>query len=655
MCGIAGVIGFQSELSDRDRAEARRMAAMLRHRGPDSEGFFSDSRVFLGNTRLKIIDLSSDADLPMSSPNKSLHLAYNGEVTNFQELKIEFGLSDKQPFRSHSDTEVVLRLYERLGLDFLRHLSGMFAFLLYDAGRRKAYLVRDFFGLRPVFYMVRHGKLYFGSEIKAFMDLEAFRDDLDLEGIYHYFSLAYLPGRHTPFRDVHELGGGRLLEVDLTKGTVEEKEYHSLRYAADPSLTEDVAVPRLKTLMREAVRRNFIADVPVGLTFSGGFDTSSLLVLAKELGHRPHTFSIKIGEASFDESRYQRVMVDFVKPIHHEITVGPEDVLGCLERHMAFLDEPSGDGGNIPFFLLAEEAKKHVKVLLSGEGGDEIFNAYETHRALRARAWYRRFAPSSLRRLIRTVVSRFPASYRKLSLDFVFKRFTEGAELNVPESHIYYRHPFAEDDVRRLFVTPPGHTTTGALFTEMYDRLDFEDELDRISWLDIYTYFIDDLMVKNDRMVMAHSIEARYPFMDAPLVEFMSRVSPDLRVRGLGGRYLQKRAMEGLLPPDIHRRKNMGLEMPHSIWFLDEFRPLAEKYFSRKHLDRCGLFDPAVVQSLWREHLSRRRDNGRGLWSLLMFLVWFDLFVYERRFKDFLSKETVPVRSNPELATQRSS
>ncbi len=639
MCGIAGIIGLGTTLGQEDRDLTRTMASLLRHRGPDQTGHRFDERCALGNTRLKVIDPSDSADLPMTNADGTVWICYNGEVTNFRELKKEHRLGAKYAFRSTSDTEVLIHLYEELGIRFVDELSGMFAFCLYDSRLGKAWLVRDQFGIRPVFYLVGPDRLFFASEIKALLDVPCFDGRLDYTGLFDFFSLAYIPEEHTPFEMIRELQGGRLMEIDVLSGRRHERSYYEVKYEADHSLTEKEWADALYLQMRDSVRRNLISDAPVGMTFSGGFDTSAILALARETmgaGREFHTFSIVMKEPSYNEARWQHAMADPADPTHHEVPVGPEEVLETLVEHMAFMDEPSGDGAAIPFHLLAREATKYVTVMLSGEGGDETFNAYETHAALKMRAVYRRFAPRASRRFIHWITHALPTNYKKLSFDFLAKRFTEGAELSVPEAHLYWRHPMTEEHKRALIPTCRDHRPTSQLFTDLYESLDFADDLDRLSVMDLKHYFIGDLMVKNDRTMMAHSLEARFPLMDRILLDFVARIPAELRIKGFKRRYIQKLAMKGRLPKLIHNRRNMGLEMPHSLWFLSGFRRLGEQYFSKKNIEKTGFLHHGTVKRLWEEHLAGRHDHGRGLWCLLNLLVWFDLFVYDGNYKSFL-------------------
>lgn len=635
MCGIAGVIGLTGPLSDDDRADLRHMTALLHHRGPDGRGFHFGERCALGNTRLRILDLSTSADLPMSNADGSVWLCYNGEVTNFRELERRHGLRSKYPFKTTSDAEVVLYLYEELGIDFVKQLSGMFAFALLDTRQGRAWIVRDFFGIRPLFTMQTADRLYFASEIKSFLELPGFDKAIDVEGMFDFFSLAYLPRHHTPFEAVDELDGGALLEVKLATGAVTERRYYDIEYRPDPSWREGPAVEALYGQMQDSVRRNLISDAPLGLTHSGGFDTSSMLALARQHRDEVHTYSIVMEEKSFDESRYQYEMVDRNHHTHHEIRVGPKQVADSFIEHMAFLDEPTGDGAAIPSYLLAKEAKKTVDVLLSGEGGDETFNAYETHVANKARRHWRR-VPRPLRSVVRRGVHALPVDRAKLSFDFVAKRFTTGSELGVPESHLYWRHVLNDADQRALMPGCRDLRPTAATFRAMYDDLDTADELNRISVLDWRFYFIGDLMVKNDRTMMAHSVEARFPYADRLLLEFVATLPVNLRIKHFKRRYAQKQAMKAHLPAAINKRSNFGLEMPHSIWFLGELRAFAEHYFRRSVVDRTCFLDGATVERLWREHRDGRMDHGRALWCIINLLVWMDLFVHSNDFKQHL-------------------
>ncbi len=639
MCGIAGILSLGEPLRESDLETGRKMTSILRHRGPDSTGFLHDDRCFLGNTRLSIIDLSEKASLPMKSASGDVWLAYNGEITNFRELREEYRLDEKYTFTTTSDTEVLLHLYEEFGIELLPLLSGMFAFTLYDRRTGKAYIVRDFYGTRPLFWMTLGDRLYFSSEIKSFMEIPGFTPEVNREAIFHYFSLAYVPGTLTAFKGVHELDGSHLIETDLNGGEFKEpREYYTINFEPDNHMTLDEAEEGFYSAILNAVDRNLISDAPVGTTLSGGLDSSSILGLSRVLGKGSelHSFSLRINERSFDESPYQRIMAEYAGSIHHEITVNHEDVTGNLFRQMAYMDEPIGDGSAIPFMLLSGEARKYVKVLLSGEGGDEVTNAYETHMANHVSRYYRKYVPRFLRRFNRAAAAALPVSHSKLSFEFLAKRFTTGAEMSPPYAHLYYRHVLDEQEKLQMMPWSSELPVSETIFRELFDSLNYPSELDRLSHIDMKCFFIGDLMQKNDRMFMANSVEARFPFMDRKAVEFFTTIPSRFKIRGFTRRYIEKKAMARVLPPKVRRRQNFGIELPYSKWFSSDLIELGRDYFTRERVERTGVICHEYVKNLWEDHLAHKRDNGRVLWCILNFIIWFEMFILHGDFRQHL-------------------
>jgi asparagine synthase (glutamine-hydrolysing) len=305
---------------------------------------------------------------------------------------------------------------------------------------------------------------------------------------------------------------------------------------------------------------------------------------------------------------------------------------------MAYMDEPSGNGAVIPSYLLAKEAKKYVKVLLSGEGGDEISNAYDTHLAHKIQKMYLKHIPGAVRKLIYNTAHKMPVSMKKLSFDFLAKRFTEGVEKDAPRAHMHWRHVFTEDEKKLLLREPyTDFRSTDDIFANLFYKMNFEDSLDRISLLDLKYFFICDLMVKNDRTFMANSVEARFPFVDRKVVDFVTTIPSRHRIKGFTTRYFEKESMRRILPEKIYRRKSMGLEMPHSLWFFEGLDKAMEKYFTKKNIEKAEIFNYGYIRQLWEEHRQKKRDNGRALWSILNYLIWFDLFVYNRDYKNYLT------------------
>ena len=639
MCGISGIISLKRELNDNDYSTVKRMSDSISHRGPDQQKIQKFSKIVLANNRLKIMDLDDRSALPMSSEDGSIWICYNGEISNFRELNAKYNLSSKYNFKGTSDTEVMIYLYKELGISFLNELSGMFGFCLVDLKKKKTWIVRDFFGIIPVFYRIKEDKIYFGSEIKAFYEINSFDRSLDYHSIYHYFTLAYIPGKYTPFKELNELRGGQLIEIDNEKNTFDIKKYYNVKYPTDHSITEKEAAKNAYDLMLDSVRRNIQSDAPIGTTLSGGIDTSSITCLIKDLGKSKnfHTYSLKMGEKSFDESKYQRLIAEYCQTNHHEIVVNQEDVLNSIYTHMAHIDEPNGNGAAIPSFILAKEAKKEVSVLLNGEGGDETFSAYSIYGAYRAKNIYTKFAPKTLRKLIYNLVHKLPTSYKKLSLDFQLKRFTEGAELHPASAHIYWRHVLTDDEKEDTILNRQGYVKTEKVMIDLFEKLDYSEDFNKINFLDIEHFFIDDLLVKNDRMFLANAVESRFPFMDRILFEYMAKVPSSLRMKGITKRrYIEKLAMKNTVPAEILKRGNFGLEMPHSIWFFDTLKPLLKKYLSEDMIKKTEYLSHEKVDKLLQMHFSGKKDYGRALWCILMYQMWHEMFIEKNNYKNYL-------------------
>ncbi len=321
---------------------------------------------------------------------------------------------------------------------------------------------------------------------------------------------------------------------------------------------------------------------------------------------------------------------------HHEVSISPKQIEETLFEAIAYLDEPSANGGNVPCYLLAKEAAKHVTVLLSGEGGDEIFNGYDTHIAYKASALYRQYVPGILRQAVIQGVNMMPTSHKRLSLDFKLKRFTAGAELDIPAGHMYWRHALTDAEKAKLIQHAERFGSSSDVFSKDYDALQFTQPLNRLSYLDIYYFFADDLMVKNDRMFMAHSLETRFPLMDKKLAEYVATIPPHLRVKGFKRRNIQKLAAQGMVPDEIINRRKSGLEIPYSTWLLKELRPLCDKYFSKQEVEKNGVLNHTEVTNLWQSHRAGRKDHGRALWAILVFVIWFDMFVYSNNYRTYI-------------------
>ncbi len=639
MCGITGIISLTQTLGESDKILINKMSEMLWHRGPNHTGHSYSSSVMFGNTRLNIIDPSSEANLPFSDDDEDLILCYNGEITNYKELGEKYKLDQKYSFKTHSDTEVLIYLYKEMGIKMLSELTGMFSFCIWDKKKQKVYLCRDFFGITPVFYTVQNGKMYFASEIKSLLEIPGFERKVNQLALFDYFTLAYVPGENTMFQNISELRNGQMLEINLNTGEVDKKYHYRMNYEINHDISEEQAAKKVHELLLKSVEKNLRSDAPIGTTLSGGVDTSGITCLIDELGMSNdfHTFSIKMGEDSFDESHFQRLVSKKCKTNHHEILVTGDMVKNSFYSHIAHLDEPLGNGAPIPIYILAKEAKKHVDVLLNGEGGDEVFNAYSVYQAWKIKKYYIRYTPKFIRNLIYKSVHLLPANYSKLSFDFQAKRFTEGAELHPAAAHFYWRHPITNSEKEKVLKNT-NFRSTDEVGINLYNEFSHTDELNRIAMLDIEHFITDDLLLKNDRMCYAHSIEGRYPYLDRELVDYAQTLPTNYKLKGLKGRWIQKKALSNILPKEILARQNYGLEMPHSIWFFSSLKELTQKYLTREAIERTGCLNWEAVSELMNEHFGNKRDYGRGLWCVVVFVAWHEMYIQSDNYKEHINK-----------------
>ena len=608
------------------------MTDTLAHRGPNDRGTWSDSEVALGARRLSVIDLSMAGHQPMSNEDGTIWLVFNGEIYNFRELKAEFKLTERgHSFRSRTDTEVLIHLYEELGQEMFAKLNGMFAMAIWDRRNHELHLARDRYGIKPLFYQEDPLFFRFGSEIKAILADKRVQRKPSLQALHDFLTFDYIPGPQSAFEGISELPPGHWMTVN-ENGYLSIRKYWEPSFKVDDSIDENAAIEEARELLDRAVKRQLVADVPVGVLLSGGMDSSTLVALMQR--HTPksiHTYSVGFQDRSFNELPYARIVAQTFHTTHREVVVTPQIVRELLVKHVSYIDEPYADGSAIPTYCVCELAKGEVVVLLSGEGGDEAFAGYDTYAAYRASRWFGR-VPGWIRNgIIGPVVRSLPVSHHKLSLEFKMKRFVSGQDLPPAQAHLWWRVVLTEDQKRALY-TPEvlekiNLERSDRFFIETFENPAATDELNKLLHIDAAVFLPDDLMVKNDRMSMAHSLEARVPMTDNEVTAFMSRVSPRFKLPGLRKKYIMRRALQGILPPAILKKKKVGLEMPYSAWFKNELKDLLLSYCNAKRISETGLFRPEAVNSVIEEHLASRGDHGRALWGLMNFMVWHELYI----------------------------
>ena len=604
------------------------MSATLVHRGPDSAGEFADGTVALAARRLSIIDLET-GDQPIANEDGTLHVVQNGELYNYRELRLELERAG-HTFRTQGDTEVLLHLYEQHGDGFAERLRGMFAVAIWDTRRRRLVLARDRFGIKPLYYRHVDRELTFASELRGLP-----RGEVDLDAVEAFLAFNSIPAPLTIFRDVRKLPAGHLLVWE--DGGVRLERF--ARAAPLPEREDEEAelVEELRSRLRDSVHAHLVSDVPVGVLLSGGVDSALLAALAAEESSEPlRTFSIGFEERSFDELADARRVAERYGTRHRELVLRPDAALLLPALAEAF-DEPFADSSALPTYLVSELAASDVKVALSGEGGDELFGGYYTYAAdlLAERV-------GGLARLTRPVVERLPTSTAKASFDYRAKRFVRAAHLPPLERHHGWKEIFAPDQRAQLTGRRSAFDPVDLLRTR-YAETQGADQLARLQDVDIGVYLVDDLLVKTDRASMAHSLEARVPYLDTVVTNLALALPTRHKVRGLSKKVLLRKAAAPLLPHEIVHGKKRGFSIPAAAWLRGELEPFARETLSAEALRRQGFFEPRVVQKLLDDHVAGREDLSRQLWGLLAFTLW-----HERH----VEREPGAVRM-PELLAER--
>ncbi len=632
MCGICGVLSLDAgPLPPQSRETVKSMTDALVHRGPDDEGAYSDEQVVLAMRRLSIIDLATGHQ-PLSNEDRSVWTVYNGEIFNFPELRRELEEAGHR-FSTRSDTEVIVHLYEEAGEDFVHRLNGMFAIALWDTKRRKLVLVRDRLGIKPLHTLEWKGRLYFASEIKALLRT-GFPREMDLEALSQFFTFEYIPAPRTIFKGIRKLLPGQMMIVQ--NGRVKTRRYWDVRYAAEAppaeSRSEESWAEEIYERLKGAVRRRLISDVPLGVFLSGGIDSSAVTALMAEVSSGPvRSFSIGFQEETFNELPWARVVAERFRTEHTEFVVGPDQVRELVPVLAGCLDEPLADASCIPTYIISKLARRHVTVALAGDGGDELFAGYDTHKAYRLARLYRR-VPAFLRKgLVRPVVRRLPASAKRLSFEFKAKKFISGVEHRPEVANILWWGAYGPEEKSQLFSSG----LRAALAEErLFEPVDYwlssapaDDTLDRICYLDLKLYLQDDLLVKVDRMSMANSLEIRAPFLDYTFVEFAATIPPALKLKGFRSKYILRKMLRGLLPQEILAKKKIGFDIPLGDWIRKGLRDFVLETLAPENLRKHGLFEPRFVARVLDEHFRGRHNHRQLLWPLIIFQSWHDRYL----------------------------
>jgi len=625
VCGIAGIIGRPSEVID---AEAvHRMCQTIVHRGPDDEGVYVHGPVGLGMRRLSIIDLSGGQQ-PIHNEDETIWMVFNGEIYNFPELRRELEARGHR-FYTHSDTEVIVHLYEESGADCVKRLRGMFTIALYDDHNDTLLLARDRLGKKPLHYAIHEGCLYFGSEIKTILAVQPDLAEIDQEGILQYFYFGYIPDPLTVFPKIRKLPAGHLAE--FRNGEIKVSQYWDLpEYGTHPAISEEECLEQLENRLQEAVRIRLISDVPLGALLSGGVDSSIVVALmARESAKPVQTFSIGFKEEKFNESEYARQIAERFGTDHHELILDPnlEDMLTYLS---GMLEEPFGDSSMLPTYYVCRMARQQVTVALSGDGGDELFAGYD------------RYLTAMDRRKFDSLPEWVGSIYRDrihglIPAGTYGKNLAWNATLNERDRYLdamsffpalhREQHLFTSEFLERAKGLPDPLTQ----WQSLYDDAPAKDRLSRLLYLDTKTYLNGDILAKVDRMSMATSLEVRVPMLDHEFVEWVTSLPVEWKFRAGARKHILKKLAERVgIPSEVIHRRKQGFQLPLVEWMRDEQKARFWNVLLEPRTLQRGYFKPSTIENLIDEHVQGRRNRSGLLWRILVLEMWHRNFLESR-------------------------
>lgn len=617
MCGITGFVGQGNE------EILKRMTSTLKRRGPDEQGFFIKENVGLGHRRLSIVDLAGGRQ-PIFNENKTISLIVNGEIYNFQEMRKNL-IEKGHRFKTQSDSEVIVHLYEEKGEEFLKELNGMFAIALWDDRNNKLLLARDRLGQKPLYYTLLGNTLVFGSELKAVIAHPQVKKELDFFALAKYLNYEYVPVPQTIFRNIYKIRPGEYLV--FSNREIKKRKYWDINLSANTELSEKECLEQLDQHLERAVKARLMSDVPLGIWLSGGIDSTAIAYYAQKNSTRPiKTFSIGFEEPSFDESNYAQKAADFLKTEHHQKILTVKDYLDLIPRIAEFLDEPLADGSIVPTFLLSKFTRAKVKVALSGAGGDELFMGYPTFQAHKLAKFYQ-VIPSFLRsRVIQPIINSLPTSFSNFSFDFKLKTFVSGFEYPAEIRDQIWMGSFQPKDFKSLLAPEVYETIKGKdIFENIkhYLKGNSNQSLEnRLIYLYLKNLLQEDILNKVDRASMAVALEVRAPFLDHKLVEFINSLPPQYKLKGFTTKYLFKKLMLGKIPKEIVFRPKKGFGAPIAFWIKKELKDFTLDLLNTAKIKREGIFNPVFTNQLLKDHFSGKKDHRKLIWTLMVFEMW---------------------------------
>jgi len=618
MCGICGFTGNPND------AILKKMAQAVFHRGPDEDGYYCDGKINLGIRRLSIIDVATGHQ-PIHNEDNSVWAVFNGEIYNFQELRKDLERKGHKFYTDHSDTEVIVHLYEEYGLDFMHQINGMFAIALWDKNKSSLFLIRDRMGVKPLFYGSVNGSLIFASEIKAILAHPEYRKDINYEAVYHYFTFKNIPAPFTVFKGINSLLPGEILI--FSKGRLKRQKWWRIKFTENNEYDPVYVKNRIINLLEDATKVRMISDVPFGAYLSGGVDSSSVVALMTKFSSKPvKTFSLGYEDELKNKEAdlfYARKVSRAFKAEHHEYIMSHKELVEDIEEVIGAFDQPFS--GTISTFFLTKLIRKHVKVALSGDGADELFGSYLSHRLAQPMYYfgqlYDKINSESLTSEEKKLFLPFEINFLKELFD---KSSGEEAKWR------YYLYVFTDEDKASLlnddFKSQIKKVRTLSLIKSYFKKVSSRDPLNRILEMEWNTIFPDQVLAFVDFLSMAHSVEIRSPFLDYRLVEFVATIPGNMKIKEGNVKDILKQSVGPLLPEGITKRPKEGFVLPIFDWMIDKLKNYSTEVLSEKRLKRHNLLDVAEVRNILQGYYSGNRSNAGKVWNLIMFQIWWEKY-----------------------------
>ncbi len=610
MCGISGVI--EPKIKHKDKV-IEAMVSRIVHRGPDEDGFYVDKNVGLGMRRLSIIDLSSGHQ-PITSEDENLLIFFNGEIYNYIELKKTL-VEKKYKFKTDSDTEVILHMYEEYGEKMLTQLRGMFTFCIYNIEKKEVFVARDFFGIKPLYYLVQNEKIVaFSSEAKSFLSFPGFVPEVNDSAVYNYLSFQYNPLVESFFKDVYKLPPAHYMRINLASGEADIKKYWSFDFAQDRELDEKKTKIDLLYTIKDSVRHHMIADVPVGAFLSGGIDSSIITTLMQDIRGEKKIKTFTVGWDTLTEGNEAKETSDALGTDHTEITIDPKEYFSVLGKAVYHFDEPVADPSAIGIYFLAQEAAKSVKVVLSGEGSDELFGGYNIYTTP--------FASNKMLWLPKPILD----FATKLPFNFFGKNYLKRVNQKLEDWYFGQKYfsdsIFDKGEIKKIW---KGEKEDFQSMSPLYKKISRLSDSTKMQYVDINTWLVGDILAKADKMTMAHSLELRVPFLDIEVAE-LARTLPD-RFKWNNGvtKYLLREAFSRVVPESTRNRRKLGFPTPIRDWMTKESVGIYDSILKNKYINEK--LDMEYIKKLISDHVEGKKDNSRKIYTLLMLALWYDTFI----------------------------